>query len=354
MMRQAFPSFLLGLSLVSTALAAGPFPEGAVAKDYGKIGAGEGPAWWEGSLYFTDGEHVNRLDTKTGQTSVFMSKCGSPNGLYFDTEGRLIMCESNGRRLSRREKDGKITVLAGDYQGKRYNSPNDVSLDSHGRIYFTDPQYGPRNDMQIRDAQGRPVEGVFRVDAPGQVTLVLALPDVDRPNGILISPDDKYMYICDNNNNVHGGSRKVLRFDLKADGTVNTASRKVIFDWKASRGPDGMKQDSEGRLYVLGGLNRANEYENTEFKAGCYVLSPEGKLLQFIPTGPDEATNCAFGGEDFMTLYMTSGNHLWSIPLTTRGWKVNTVFLNKGTLLETNKNAFGIPLEIHFLDSPTK
>ena len=134
-----------------------------------------------------------------------------------------------------------------------------------------------------------PVEGVYRIDAPGKVTRIAV--EAERPNGILISPDDRHLYICDNNNNAVGGSRKLLRFDLDTTGDVKAGSRKVIFDWKASRGPDGMKMDRAGRLYVVGGLNNANEYENTEFKAGCYILSPSGKLLDFVPTGPDEACN---------------------------------------------------------------
>jgi len=322
----ALSSALAATLLISYALepSSSPVAPGAIAKDYGKIGAGEGPAWKDGSLYFTDGGHVNRLDTRTGQTTVFLSEaeCGAANGLYFDHEGRLILCESAARRVTRLEKDGSKTILADRYDGGKFNAPNDVTMDSQDRIYFTDPRYGPRDTMEIRDAAGHLVEGVYRVDAPGKIVRILSQPEVDRPNGILVSPGDKYLYIADNNNNNHGGSRKLLRFDLKADGSADPRSRRVIFDWKNSRGPDGMKMDAAGRLYVAAGVNHKNEFETDEFKAGCYVLTPEGKLITFIPTGPDEATNCAFGGDDFKTLYMTSGNHLWSIPLTGPGWKM--------------------------------
>ena len=313
---------LLALCLASCATLQPPLPPGAKAQDHGRIGAGEGPAWKDGSLYFTDGEHINRMDAN-GRTVVFRDAAHShaSNGLAFDREGRLIACESMGRRVTRTEKDGTITVLAACYHGQRFNSPNDVALDSKGRIYFTDPRYGPRGDMEIRGEHGKKVEGLYRIDAPGQVTRVL-LPGVDRPNGLLITPGDRYLYICDNDNNNHGAPRRLVRFNLNADGTVEPNSYRLIFDWKNGRGPDGMKMDRAGRLYVAAGRNKSNEYETNEYKAGCYIFTPDGRLLSFVRTGPDEACNVAFGGADRRTLYITSGNHLWSVPVHTPGWTV--------------------------------
>ncbi len=312
---------LLAVALVSCATS--PIPRGAQVKDHGLIGAGEGPAWKDGSLYFTDGKHINRMDAR-GRTTVFRdaAKAHASNGLMFDREGRLIACETTTRRVTRTEKDGSITVLADRYQGRRFNAPNDLTMDSQGRIYFTDPRYGSREGMEIREESGRLVEGVYRIDAPGKVTRV-AMPGVERPNGILVSPRDEFLYVCDNNNNTHGGARKLLRFALNADGTVQPGSRKVIFDWKDGRGPDGMKMDQAGRLYVAAGVNKKNDFETDEFKAGCYILSPGGRLLAFVPTAPDEACNCAFGGPDRKTLFITSGNHLWSTPVSSPGWSVN-------------------------------
>lgn len=304
----------IAAALASCAGTTSPLAPGAKPHDHGKIGAGEGPAWKDGSLYFTDGSHVNRLNTKTGNTSVYLSNCGAPNGLLFDGSGRLIACETTGRRLVRRD-GGKVVVLADRYEGHRFNSPNDVTVDSKGRIYFTDPRYGNRSSMEMRDAKGRLVEGVYRVDAPGKVIRILGPDEVERPNGILVSYDDRHLYVADNNNNTHGGARKLWRFDLKPDGAVRPGSRVLIFDWKNGRGPDGVKMDANGRLYVAAGVNKANPYETNEFKAGCYILSPYGTLIAFVPTAPDEATNCAFGGTDGRTLYVTSGNHLWSVPL---------------------------------------
>lgn len=340
---------LPGLLLTSCSSMQSPIVPGAVPKDHGAIGATEGPAWKDGSLYFTDGKHINRLGPD-GKTNVF--RHNASNGLLFDREGRLVACESGLRRVTRTEKDGSITVLADRFEGKRFNTPNDLCIDSKGRIYFTDPRYGSREGMEITldttnssSASTKPglrsgfaitnesidgiftehqskVESVYRINAPREVTKVLTgglvtggLTGMQRPNGILISPDNRFLYIADNNNNTHGGSRKLLRYTLDENGDVKPGTRKVIFDWKDGRGPDGMKMDAAGRIYVAAGTNKATDYETTRFKAGCYILSPSGRLIDFIPTFPDECCNCAFGGKDGKTLFITSGGHLWSVPL---------------------------------------
>jgi gluconolactonase len=139
---------------------------------------------------------------------------------------------------------------------------------------------------------------------------------------VLVSPDDEYFYVADNNNNNAGAARKLWRFGLRPDGTIDPASRKLIFDWHDGRGPDGVKADRLGRLYVAAGLNKPNPpYETADkFKGGVYVISPEGKLLDFIAIPVDETTNCAFGGTDWKTLFITAGGTLWSIPVNTPGW----------------------------------
>jgi gluconolactonase len=334
-MLKPLPCLALGLILVSCSSMRSPIVPGAVPKDHGRIGAGEGPAWKDGALYFTDGKHINRMGPD-GKTAVF--RHNASNGLLFDREGRLVACESGLRRVTRTEKDGSITVLADRFEGKRFNTPNDLCMDSRGRICFTDPRYGSREGMEIMEAKvfcGRvrvvrqcPVEGVYRINREaklpdGLCAFAYDIPNVtrilcegaERPNGILITPDDRFLYIADNNNNTHGGSRKLLRYELDANGEVKAGTRKVIFDWKDGRGPDGMKRDAAGRIYVAAGTNKATKFETTRFKAGCYILSPSGRLLDFIATAPDEACNCAFGGKDGKTLFITSGGHLWSVPL---------------------------------------
>lgn len=307
------------LLLASCTSMRSPIAPGAKARDHGAIGATEGPAWNDGSLYFTDGKHINRLGPD-GKTRVF--RHNASNGLLFDHEGRLVACETKNRRVTRTEKDGSITVLAARYRGGRFNSPNDLCMDSKGHIYFTDPRYGTRDGMEIieiscdyhRTPTSKEIEGVYRVDSSGKVTRIHC-EGAERPNGIIISPDDRFLLIADNNNNTHGGSRKLLRYELNAEGQVKTGTRKVLFDWKDGRGPDGIKMDTLGRIYVSGGTNKATDFETTRFKAGCYILSPSGRLIDFIPTSPDECCNCAFGRADRKTLFITSGGHLWSVPL---------------------------------------
>ncbi len=289
-----------------------------------EAGAREGPSWdpSTGFLYFVAGNNVNRalIDDKTvGKVETFRTDAPGANGSLVDPQGRVLVTEADGRRVTRTEKDGTLTILADNYQGKKLNSPNDLWLDSKGRIYFTDPRYGSMDNMEIKDDAGKPVEGVYRIDAPGKITRIITH-EVERPNGILISPDDRYLFVADNYNNRIGGARKLYRFDLKPDGTVDPASRKLIFDWKTGRGPDGFKMDTEGRLYVAAGRNKASRFETVdEFQGGVYILSPQGELLEFIHLDKDETTNCAFGGADRKTLFITSGSQLWSVPVKTPG-----------------------------------
>jgi N-acyl-D-aspartate/D-glutamate deacylase/sugar lactone lactonase YvrE len=301
-----------------------PVPPGEKAKDLGVGHAGEGPAWHAPTktLYFSGEGRLSRWD---GRSSTHQTRV--TNGLLFDPQGRLVACEYANRRVVRTELDGSLTVLADRYQGKRFNSPNDLSIDSRGRIYFSDPRYGNRDSMEIIDAEGKRVEGVYRIDAPGQVERIIAH-EVDRPNGLLVSPDDRHLYVADNNNDAVGGARKLWRFDLRPDGTVDPASRRLLFDWKTSRGPDGMKMDQENRLFVAAGLNEAHPPAETAepYRGGIYIFSLEGRLLDFVPVPVDEVTNCAFGGEDLKTLFVTAGSRLWSLRVTTPG---RTTFTGK-------------------------
>jgi gluconolactonase len=251
--------------------------------------------------------------------SVYRKDAGS-NGLLFDRQGRLVICEPAQRRVTRLDADGKLTVLAERYDGKRFNQPNDLAIDSKDRIYFSDPCYGDRSHLEILDSEGRQVEGVYRIDPDGRVMRIITH-EADRPNGLAVTPDDKFLFVADNNNNSVGGGRKLWRFDLKADGTIDAAGRKLVYDWKTTRGPDGMKLDAKGRLFVAAGINKPNlPYETAEKPtAGIYVFSPEGELLEMIPIPRDETTNCAFGGDDLKTLFVTAGGTLWSIRVTTPG-----------------------------------
>ena len=296
------------------------FEPGARLKVESAAGSGgEGPVWHPQLGVLSSGNgHIMQLD-RDGKSRIYR-KDARTNGLLLDKQGRLLACEPSRRRVTRTERDGKIVVLADSFRGKPFNEPNDLTIDSKGRIYFSDPRYGDSAGKDQLDEKNRTIEGVYRIDLDGKVTRVLGR-EVERANGVLVSAGDKYLYVADNRNDAVGGARKLWRFDLKEDGTVDTASKKLLFDWGKGRGPDGVKQDQKDRLYVAAGLNKPSPpFEPAEkWKGGVYVLSPEGELLTFLLVPTDEVTNCAFGGDDLKTLYITGGGTLYSIRTTTPG-----------------------------------
>ena len=311
-------SVVFGFAVVSQA--ADPIlAPGAKPQLLQETGAGEGPAWHPKLGLLTSGDgHIMRRD-RDGKMSIYRQDAGS-NGLLFDRQGRLVICEPAQRRVTRLEADGTLKVLAERYEGKRFNQPNDLTVDSTGRIYFSDPCYGDRSQLELADAAGRKIEGVYRIDPDGRVARIITH-EVDRPNGLVVTPDDKFLFVADNNNNNIGGARKLWRFELKRDGTVDFASQKLIHDWKTTRGPDGIKLDAKGRLFVAAGINRPNlPFETApQPTAGIYVFTLDGEQLEFIPIARDETTNCAFGGDDLKTLFVTAGGSLWSIPVAVPG-----------------------------------
>lgn len=281
-------------------------------------GAGEGPAWHPKlGLLFSGHGSINQLKSD-GTLKTYREKAGT-NGLLFDAQQRLLACEPVRRRVTRTEADGSITVLTSEFNGQPYNQPNDITVDSSGRIYFSDPKYGPRTDMRQVDADGRKIEGVYRIDLDGKVTRVITH-EVDRPNGLLVTANGKHFYVADNNNNDVGGVRKLWRFKFDKRGDVDLKSQTLIYDWQDGRGPDGMAEDRKGRIYVAGGLNKPHPpAETARFKGGVYVFDSKGKFLTLVPIPRDEVTNCSFGGKDFKTLFVTAGGTLWSIRTSVPG-----------------------------------
>jgi gluconolactonase len=292
------------------------FEEGRkLVVEVGEGAGGEGPAWDAALGVLTSGNgniHRFSLDRKA---SIYREGAGT-NGLLFDPKGNLLACEPKLRRVTRSDRDGKLTVLTDSFEGKKYNTPNDLAVDSKGRIYFSDPRYGDRSDMEMLDSAGKTIEGVYRIDLDGTVHRVLGR-EVDRANGVLVTHNDKYLIVADNNNDTLGVARKLWRFDLKSDGNVDPKAARTLFTWGQGRGPDGVKQDSKGNLYVAGGLNRSNPPFETDasVRAGIYVIDLNGRLLDFLPVPTDEVTNCAFGGTDGKTLYVTGGGTLYSARL---------------------------------------
>jgi gluconolactonase len=264
----------------------------------------------DGNLYFTElrEERIFRLGTD-GEMSVYREESRAANGLVIDQQGRLIACEGGGEdqpaRITRTDlQTGAMEVLVDSYQGGSFTRPNDVTIDGAGRLYFTDPGAG----------------AVYRIDAPGQVTRVLAAPDIARPNGLQIAPDDRTLYIVESGS-APDGLRMIRAFDLDADG--NASNGRILFDF-LGRSADGMSVDVEGNLYISAGLNelappgavaaaRAWTAEALLTRAGVYVVSPLGALLRFIPIPEDVITNNAFGGPDMRTLYVTAGRTVFQV-----------------------------------------
>lgn len=272
-------------------------PDAKLKKLWGEGSFTEGPALGpDGCIYFSDiGNRIMKYDPAKNTTTEFRKPSGKSNGLEFDAQGRLVACEgANGgnRRVSITDKDGTVRSLADRFQGKRFNSPNDLTIDRKGRVYFTDPRFSGDEPRELD------LESVYRIDPDGTVTRIIA--DVTRPNGIVLSPDMKTLYLAENQSKE---KRLLLAFPLKEDGTVG--ERKVLHDFGADRGIDGMCIDTEGNLYATAGQGKT---------AGVSIFAPDGKKLAFIPT-PEAPTNCTFGGTDRKTLYITAGKSLYRISV---------------------------------------
>jgi gluconolactonase len=249
----------------------------------------------DGNVFFTEttSQRIMRLGTD-GRLTTWREQSNGANGLLFDAEGRLVACERN--RVTRTDMaTGNVEVLAESYEGAPFTTPNDVTTDGRGRLYFTDLPGG----------------AVYRIDAPGKVARLLARPDIQRPNGIQVSPDDRTLYLVEANQ-AEGGARMIRAYDLLPDGTVR--NMRVHYNFYPGRSTDGMSIDTQGNLYASAGLNRPRGTSETlDTKCGVHVISPEGRLLKFIPIPEDTITNNAFGGPEMKTLYITAGKTLFRV-----------------------------------------
>jgi gluconolactonase len=285
---------------------------GAELKSSTSVVFTEGPAAdAEGNVYFTEITGNRILKYAPGENwTEYRNPSRRANGLAFDPEGRLVACEGaapgGGRQVTRTDMaSGKVEVLADNYEGKKFNSPNDLVIDRQGRIYFTDPRYGDQSGKELD------TEDVYMIDTDGRVTRVLTKPDVNKPNGIGISPDGKTLYVADTI--AEPKEARVMAFDLADDGTPSNGRKHYSFG--SGRGIDGMTIDTEGNIYGAAGNNN-NPPENL---AGIYVISPSGELAGRIPAPEDSVTNCTFGGEGLRTLYVTAGKNLYEIRTRNAG-----------------------------------
>jgi gluconolactonase len=299
-------------------------------------GLTEGPAVApDGSIYFTDmpfgadAGMILRFDPATRNVSVLTAESGKANGLTCDANGDLVACEGadgGGRRVARWNiKTGKSQTVADKYQGKRLNSPNDLCIDTQGRIYFSDPRYLGNEPRELEH------RAVYRINTDGSVVEVTH--DVEKPNGVALSPDQKTLYVGDHNNGTDKidpslpppktGAMKVYAFPLSADGLVS-GPKKTLVDFGAENGCDGMCVDAQGNIYLTcRSLKRP----------GLMVIDPTGKEIAFVATGrPNQngakepvglPSNCEFGiGADDSMLYLTIDKSLYRIRLKVPGYHV--------------------------------
>ena len=281
-------------------------PEAKLEKLWGDGEFTEGPCLGpDGCIYFSDiGNRILKFDPekKMKTTSVFRDPSGRSNGLKFDAMGRLIACEGantgGNRRISVTDKDGKIATLAGQFMGKAFNSPNDLALDAKGRVYFTDPRYVGDEKRELEH------DSVYRVDPDGKVSRIIS--DVSKPNGVVLSPDQKTLYLAESHP-IGKGKRELRAYPLNDDGSVGKG--KALFDFGDDRGIDGMTVTSTGHIVATAGKGKT---------AGVTIFTSEGKKVGFIAT-PEDPSNCCFGGKDLSILYVTAGKSLYRVSTKMTG-----------------------------------
>jgi gluconolactonase len=287
----------------------------------------EGPAAHaDGTVYFSDilNNRILACDPATGRTRIIREPSGRANGLLFDPQGRLLICEGNefspdndgGRRLTRLDlATGELEILCDHWNGKRLNAPNDVACTSDGHIFFTDPSYSERQRMQLDH------ESVYHIAPDGVVEIAVSQPQIQRPNGVALSPDERTLYVIDSCP-VIGGNRKVWAFSL--DRNKQAGDQRLVFDFAPGRGGDGMAVAQSGRLYIAAGVRRPRGPQETgDVPPGIYVIDPSGRLESRIPVGEDLISNVTFGGPDLLTLYITVGRTLLTMPCDEPGWVVH-------------------------------
>jgi gluconolactonase len=260
--------------------------------------------------------HIWKYSPKTGKTTIFRSPSGMSNGIKFDADGNMIVAEGadfGGRRVIRTDmKTGKSYIIAGLFEGRPFNAPNDIAIDEKGRIYFSDPRYLGHEPID------QPVQAVYRIDPDGKVSRVIT--DAGKPNGVCVSPDQKTLYVVSNDNGAtgmerlpkgaqtHKGRMALLAYDLKPDGSATF--REELVNYAPQDGPDGLVCDTKGNLYVA---------VRDETRPGIYAYSPRGKELAYIKT--EIPTNVGFGrGDDASILYITAGKSLYRIRLNAKGY----------------------------------
>jgi gluconolactonase len=281
----AFPSLLI-LALPATAQIPGIGPKGPVTRPFTGFTFTEGPAQdAAGNLYFSDvqGNRIHKVDTASNLTT-FLTPSGNANGIFFDRFDRMLVCRHAGDVVQVDTTTKAITTVAGLYNGKRFNSPNDLCPDVHGGVWFTDPTFG--GNFQDKEA-------VYYQPASGPVARVV---DLVRPNGILLSPREDVLYVAS------GTPSAIMAYPVLAPGSLGTGTQ--LFPL-GGNSVDGMTIDTKGNLYLARGMT-------------IEVITPQGKSLGTIPVA-ERPSNCAFGGPDLKTLYITARTSLYKADMESTG-----------------------------------
>ena len=276
---------------------------------YDGEGLTEGPIWHPGGFLTFVRHRLNllfRWSPDTGQAVVIRENTGHAAGCTLDLDGRLVMCEGARRRISRTEPDGSVTIVTSEWQGKRYNKPNDIVCRSDGSLYFTDP--AARVDESRREMG---FSGIFRVAPDGSVHL--ATGECEYPNGLAFSPDESTLYVaitrrdarCMTEEGPECRHRFIRAFDVAPDGSL--VNNRVFADLytPTSGGPDGLKVDADGRVYCASAR-------------GIWVFAADGTFVGIIAT-PSKARNLAFGGPDLTSLFICAGEAIYRAEMTVRG-----------------------------------
>lgn len=256
--------------------------------------------------------NIWRLDPATGRATIFRSPSGMSNGLKFDAAGNLVAAEGadhGGRRITRTDMStGRSYILTALFEGRPYNSPNDLAIDARGRIYFTDPRYEGYEPLE------QLIEAVYRIDPDGRVTRLLT--GARKPNGIAISPDQKTLYVIDSDSGSYRltdreteSRSRLFAYDLMSDGSI--ARERLLIDWHSQSAADGMCVDAEGNLYIA---------VHETGRQGVRIYSPQGQEIGYISTGETPAQNVGFGrGRESHVLYIAAGRSVFRIRVRNAG-----------------------------------
>ena len=282
---------------------------------------GSGMRWAEGPVWFGDGRYllvsdipnnrIMRYDEASGAWGVFRSPSNMANGLARDRQGRLLACEHGGRRITRTEYDGSITVLADQFDGKRLNSPNDIVCQSNGAVWFTDPPFGIGGHWEGAKAEPELPHAVYRRD-PVSGSLRQVLLDLAGPNGLAFSPDESVLYVVESRAQPH---RLVWAYDVDASGGLS--GKRLIVNAQGPGALDGIAVDQEGNIWCGWGSNGALDAQ-PEGLDGVRIFNPEGLAIGHIHL-PERCANLCFGGVLGNRLFMAASHSLYALYVETRG-----------------------------------